>query len=137
MDSFGEYFLFYGLTDFVLFSPGLKVWLLLVQDTFCLPLPRVLALDSFAMISVRKLIFFFPTSADGRSSHFRLRVLANHFGFYLLPSPGQAIWMRSQSTDSLTHFLYFLWQAMRNWPILLSCLNGHSFGWPANSNTEG
>ena len=111
--------------------------LLLVQDTFRLPLPGVLALDLSATTSVQQLIFFFPTSADGRSSHFRLRVLANHFGFYLLPSPGQAIRVRSQSTDSLTHILYFLRQAMRNWPILLSCLNGHSFGWPANSNTEG
>ena len=50
---------------YVLFSPGLKVWLLFVQDTFCLPLPRVLTLDSFAMTCVQQPIFFFPTSALG------------------------------------------------------------------------
>ena len=85
MDSCGEYFLFYRLTDFVIFSSGLKVWLLLVQDTFRLPLPGVLALDLFAMTSVQKLIFLFPTSADGRSSHFRLRVLANHLASIFFP----------------------------------------------------
>ena len=29
---------------------------------------------------------------------------------------------------TLTHILYFLRQAVRNWPILLFCLNGHSLG---------
>ena len=57
----------------------------LVQDTFRLTLPGVLALDSFATTSVRKLIFLFPTSADGRSSHFRLRVLANHLASIVFP----------------------------------------------------
>ena len=138
MDSCGEYFLFYGLTDFMFFL--VLAWrygsfLSKILYVFLYP-ESWLQIRSPRPVS-KELIFFFPTSADGRSSHFRLRVLANHFGFYLLPSPGEAIRVRSQSTDSLTHILYFLRQAMRNWPILLSCLNGHSFGWPANSNTEG
>ena len=77
MDSCGKYFLFYGPTDFVIFSTGLKIWLL-VRATFRLPLPGALALGSLAATSVRKLIFFLPTSADGRSSHFRPRDPVNH-----------------------------------------------------------
>ena len=46
--------------DFVLFSPGLKVWLLLVQDTFRLPLPVVLALDSFSTTCVQRTDFLIP-----------------------------------------------------------------------------
>ena len=52
------------------------------------PLPGVLALDSphlFTTTSVRKLIFLFPTSVDGRSSLFRLRVLANHLASNFFP----------------------------------------------------
>ena len=78
MDSCGEYFLFYGPTDFVIFSTGLKIWLL-VRGTFRLPLPGALALGSLAATSVQQLTFFLPTSADGRSSHFRPRAPANHF----------------------------------------------------------
>ena len=93
MDSCGEYFLFYGLTDFVIFSSGLNIWLFLVQDTFCLPLPGVLAvLDSFTTTSVQKLIFLFPISSDGRSSHFRLMVLANHLtSIFFLPLSGDSL----------------------------------------------
>ena len=54
MDSCGEYFLFYWPTDFVIFSTGLKIWLL-VQATFCLPLPGALALGSLAATSVQQL----------------------------------------------------------------------------------
>ena len=120
----------------VLFSPGLKVWLLLVQDTFHLPLPGVLALDSSATTFVQQLIFFFPTSADGRSSHFCLRVLANHF--WLLsssfPWSGDSLGLlyvtrvRLPSTDSLTHIFsdrpYY-------YPVLTVIL-----WWLANSNTR-
>ena len=59
------------------FSTGLKIWLL-VRATFRLPLPGALALGSLAATSVQQLIFFLPTSADGRSSHFRPRAPANH-----------------------------------------------------------
>ena len=90
MDFCREYFLFYGLTDLMLFL--VLAWrygsLSLVQDTFRLSLPRVLtwaSLHLFTTMSDPKLIFLFPTSADGRSSHFRLRVLANHLVFSSFP----------------------------------------------------
>ena len=73
---------------YVIFSTGLKKWLLLVRATFRLPLPGVLALAAphlFTTISVQRLIFLFPISADGRSSHFRLRVLANHLASLFFP----------------------------------------------------
>ena len=79
------------------------------------------------------LISFFRRREEGTTSVLRSQPII------WLPSsifPRQATRVRSQSTDSLTHIIYFLRQATRNWPILLSCLNGHSFGWPANSNTE-
>ena len=72
---------------YIIFCSGLKVWLLLVQDTFRLPLPGVLALDSFATTSFRKLIFLFPISADGRRGLFPLCDSSQSFGFYLLSSP--------------------------------------------------
>ena len=93
MGSFGEYFLFYGLTEFIYaYRSGLKA----LSSSSCprffpLFLPgvwRKICPHLLTTTSVPKLIFFTPISADGRSSHFRLRVQANHFN--LLPS-GQRI----------------------------------------------
>ena len=51
MDSCGEYFLFYGLTDFMLFLDHLEgMALLLVQDTFRLP-PVISAVVSRYLIT--------------------------------------------------------------------------------------
>ena len=159
MDSCGEYFFFYGLTDFMLYLVlawryGFHLSNILsvfprwcrrsFQDILSLQL-RIrkswfwcftwsLALDPFTATSVQKLIFLFPTSADGRSSHFRLLVIVNHLAFFFLSLVTKC---KHLLASTLTHIFYFLRQAMRNWPILLFCLNGHSFGWPANSNTEG
>ena len=68
---------FTGQQTLLFFSTGLKIWLL-VRATFRLPLPGALALGSLAATSVQQLTFFLPTSADGRSFHFRPRVPANH-----------------------------------------------------------
>ena len=88
MDSCGEYFLFYGLTDFVIFSSGLKVWLLLVQDSFRFLYPeswhetRVLSrqphLQNWFSYSL-----FLLTEEGG---YFHFWDSSQSFGFYLLPS---------------------------------------------------
>ena len=56
---------------------------------------RSLVRDSphlFTTTSVPKLIFFIPISADGRSSHFRLRVLPNHLAsIFFLPLSGDSL----------------------------------------------
>ena len=50
----------------------------------------------FTATSVPKLIFFTPISADGRSSHFHLRVLANHLAsIFFLPLPGDSLGLLS------------------------------------------
>ena len=140
MDSCGEYFLFYGLTDFMLFLVlawryGSFSCLSKILSVFLYPEswhgPRPIC---SRRCLIQNWFFLFPISADGRSSHFRLRVLANHLAFFFLSLVTKC---KHLSASTLTHILYFLRQAMRNWPILLFCLNGHSFGWPANSNTEG
>ena len=70
--------------------------------------------------------FFFPVSADERSSHFCLRVLANHLASIFFLS--LVTKCKHLLAFTLTHILYFLRQVVRNWPILLFCLNGHSLG---------
>ena len=88
MGSFGEYFLFYGLTEFIY---ALKA----LSSSSC---PRLIPLSlpgvwreirphPFTMTSVPKLIFLFPISADGRRGLFPLWDSSQSFGFYLLPSP--------------------------------------------------
>ena len=50
----------------------------------------------FTATSVPKLIFFTPISADGRSSCFRLRVLANHLAsIFFLPLSGDSLGLLS------------------------------------------
>ena len=75
---------------YVIFSSGLKVWLLLlVQDSFRFLYPeswhetRVLSRRPH----LQKLIFLFPISADGRRGLFPFWDSSQSFGFYLLPSP--------------------------------------------------
>ena len=142
MGSFGEYFLFYGLTEFIYaYRSGVKalssspcprlfplslpgVWREIRPHLFTttsvpkLFFTRSLAWDPFTTTSVPKTDFLSPISADRRSSHFRLRVLANHFAsIFFLPVPEckhllafilWAIRVRSRSTDSLTHIFFFL-----------------------------
>ena len=62
--------------------------------SFPLSLSGVLAWDSHPLTttSSSKLIISFPISADGRSSHFRLRVLANHLAsVFFLPLSGDSL----------------------------------------------
>ena len=109
---------FYGLMEFIYaYHSGLKVWVLLVQDTFRLPpvtsavvqyilsfqllLTQSLAWDLFTTTSVPKLIFFFPISADGRrrlfplteeGGYFRFGILANHLAsIFFLPLSGDSL----------------------------------------------
>ena len=50
----------------------------------------------FTATSIPKLIFFTPISADGRSSHYRLTVLANHLASILfLPLSGDSLGLPS------------------------------------------
>ena len=56
--SCGEYFLFYGLIDFMLFLIlAWRTWFLRVRDIFCLLLPGVLALVPSATNPVQQLTF--------------------------------------------------------------------------------
>ena len=56
--SCGEYFLFYGLIDFMLFLIlAWRTWLLRVRDIFCLLLPGVLTLVPSATNPVQQLTF--------------------------------------------------------------------------------
>ena len=118
MDSYGEYFLFYGLTDFVIFSSGLKVWLLLllskILSVFLYPEswhgPRPIC-SRWRLF--QKLIFLFPIPADGRSSHFRLRLLANHLAsIFFLPLVTKC---KHLSASTLTHILYFDLHYLSEW----------------------
>ena len=92
MGSFGEYFLFYGLTEFIYaYRSGLKA----LSSSSCprlfpLSLPgvwREILPHLFTTTSVPKLIFLFPISADGRRRLFPLWDSSQSFGFYLLLSP--------------------------------------------------
>ena len=92
MGTFGEYFLFYGLTEFIYaYHSGLKA---LSSSSFPrffpLYLPRVwceIRPHLFMTTSVPKLIFLFPISTDGRKGLYPLWDSNQSFGFYLLPSP--------------------------------------------------
>ena len=149
MGSFGEYFLFYGLAEFYLYNSGLKAQVLLVQDSFRFlhpeSWPEIRPICSRRHLSSKKFSFtLFPLTE--RRCHFLFRVLANHFAsFFFFPVrrfqyiPSLSI--RSQCKHllafTLTHILYFLWQASRSWPTLLFLFLAVSLWQPANSNTEG
>ena len=90
----------------------------------------------FTTTSVPQLIFLFPISADGRSSHFRLRVLANHLAsIFFLPLSGDSLGLlhvpvphslpiRSQSTN-ICWFPFWLGFVTSGLTYIIS-LNGHS-----------
>ena len=96
--------------------------------SFPLSLPRVLAWDSHPLTttSSSKLIVFYPISADGRSFHFHLRVLAKHLGsIFFLPLSGDSLGLlyvpvphslpiRSQSTN-ICWFAF--WPGFVTWRI--------------------
>ena len=116
MGSFGEYFLFYGLTEFIYAHRfGLKA----LSSSSCprfflLSLPgawRQIHPHLFTTTSVPKLIFLFPISTDGRRGLFPLGILANHLAsIFFLPLSGDSLGLlyipvphslpiRSQSTN--------------------------------------
>ena len=108
---------FYGLTEFMLYRSGLKVWLLLVQDTFRLPpvisavvsiylitsttvpqIPVLILHPEFGLRSIHHDLcpktdfsyFLFPLTEEG--GYFRFGVLANHLAFiYFLPPSGDSL----------------------------------------------
>ena len=137
MDSCGEYFLFYGLTDFMLF-------LVLAWRYGFFFLSRILSAFFTRSLGMRlasshdDLIFKnwfsysrFPLTEGG--GYFRFGILANHLAsMFFLPLSGDPV--RSRSTDSLTHiFSSFNGQPKLTYILYLS-FNGQSL---ANSNTEG
>ena len=153
MDSCGEYFLFYGLTDFVIFSSGLKVWLLLllVQDTFRLSLPGVLAwalshLFMTMSVSLLKktpfLIPYFRWRKKGAIPAFG--ILANHLASIFLPPlsgdslgllyipvpPSLPIWSPSTNICWFPSRPGFVTSGLN---YITISLNGHSL---VNSNTD-
>ena len=150
--SFGEYFLFYRLTEFYI---SIMLWLegmgwYSCPRFFPLSSPGVLARDSHPLTatSSSKLIFFTFISADRRRGLFPLLDSSQSFSFYLLlPLSGDSLGLlfvpiphslriRSQSanicwfpfwpgfvTSGLTYITI---------PLLMVILRR-----PANSNTEG
>ena len=98
---------------YLIFSSGLKVWLLRVQDIFFpLLLPGVLGFSSVRhepCPTTNFLIFLFPLT--GRRCHFRFRVPANHLAstFFLPVSgdPSEVTEYQHLLVSTLTHILYF------------------------------
>ena len=85
--SCGEYFLFYGLIDFMLIL--ILAWrygFFLSEIFFVFFYPEYLAFGSVHHEPCPTTNFSFLLPLTGRSPHFRFRVPANHFGFSLLPS---------------------------------------------------
>ena len=60
--------------------------------------------------------FPYPYFRCRKRGYFRFRILPNHLAFFFLSLVTE--W-KHLLAFTLTHILYFLWQAMRNWPILL------------------
>ena len=92
MGSFGEYFLFYGLTEFIYaYRSG---WNASSSSScprfFSLSLPgvrREIRPRLFTTTSVPKLIFLFPISAEARRGLFPLWDSSQSFGFHPPLSP--------------------------------------------------
>ena len=136
MGSFGEYFLFYGLMEFIYaYSSALKALSSSSYPRFFpLSLPgiwREIRPHLFTRTSVPKLIFLFPISADGRRGLFPLWDSSQLFSFYLLPSPVRRfVWATICPctpffTHSVTEYKHLLvsiltWICyLRNWPKFL------------------
>ena len=67
MDSYGEYFLFYGLKDFMLFLVlAWRYGFFLSEIFFVFFYPEYLALVLSATNPVQQLTFSFPFFADGK-----------------------------------------------------------------------
>ena len=128
---------------YFIYSSGLKVWILLVQDTFHL-LPVISAVVSIYLITSTtvpqilvlvlrpefgarfapsihddlcyKTNFPYPYYCCQKWGYFRFRILANHLAFFFLSLVTEC---KHLLAFTLTHILYFLQQAVRNRPILL------------------
>ena len=92
--SCGEYFLFYGLIDFMLFL--VLAWRngsFVSEIFFCLLLPGVLGFGSVRHKPCPTTNFFFSFfSLTGRRCHFRFRVPANHLAStFSLPVSGDSL----------------------------------------------
>ena len=113
MDSCGEYFFFYGLTDFILFL--VLAWRhgsFVSEIFFCLLLPGVLGFSSIRHEPCPTTNFLFSFfSLTGRRCHFRFRVPANHLAstFFLPVSgdPSEVTEYQYLLVSTLTHILYF------------------------------
>ena len=86
--SCGEYFLFYGLIDFMLFLIlAWRKWLLRVRDIFLSSSTRsTWLLVPSATNPVQQLTFLLSISADGKESPLPFWGPSQSFGFSLLPS---------------------------------------------------
>ena len=142
MDSCGEYFLFYGLTDFVLFLVlawryGSFSFLSKILSVFLYPeswhRPRPIC--SWRCLIQNWFSFsLFPLT--GRRCHFRFRVRANHLAFiFFLPLSGDSLGLlyvpvphslpiRSQSTN-ICYFPFWPGFVTSGLAYIIS-LNGHS-----------
>ena len=113
MDSCGEYFFFYGLTDFILFL--VLAWRngsFMSEIYFCLLIPGVLGFSSIRhkpCPTTDFSLFLFPLM--GRRCHFRFRVPANHLAStFFLPvsgNPSEVTEYQHLLVSTLTHILYF------------------------------
>ena len=87
MDSCGESFFFYGLTDFILFLVlAWRYGFFLSEIFFVFFYPEYLALVPSATNPVQQLTFLLSISADGKESPLPFWGPSQSFGFSLLPS---------------------------------------------------
>ena len=150
MGSFGEYFLFYGLTEFIhAYRSGLKA----LSSSSC---PRLFLLflpgvwREIRPICSRRPLFqnsfsysLFPLTEEG--GYFRFWDSNQSFGFYLLPSPVRRFVRATICpctpffTHPVTEYKHLLvsiltWiRYLSNWPKFLF---QRSVPGPVNSNTE-
>ena len=134
--SFGEYFLFYGLADFILYIA--LAWRhrsflsKILSAFFTRSLGPRFAPSAHGDICLQNWFSYslFPLTAKG--GYFRFRILANHLASFFFPvrrllrttiCPVYPFFIHPvtecKHLFTLTHILYFLWQAGRSWPTLL------------------
>ena len=109
--SCGEYFLFYGLIDFMLFLIlAWRTWLLRVRDIFLSSSTRSTGFGSVChepCPTTDLIIPFF--SLTGRRCHFRFRTPANHLAStFFLPVPGDPREVTEYKHLFLTVILWWL-----------------------------
>ena len=142
MDFCGEYFLSFGLTDFMLFL--VLAW----RYGFFFSLSKILSAfftrslgmglaSSHDDLIFQNRFFLFPISADGRRGLFPLWDSSQSFGFYLLPSPVRRFvraticpWT-SFFTHPVTKYKHLLVSIMTGFvtsglTYIINSLNGHS-----------